>query len=85
MVRGVAASHMACDMTTSNSGMNEDMGNVLSCSSECIECGSILNPTKIDDSIKKLKEKLGGLQDVDESGVLSWLVEFKDLELVLLR
>jgi hypothetical protein len=72
-------------MTASNSSTNEDMGSVLSCSSQCIECGSISNPEKIHDSIKELKEKLGGLQDMDESGVLSWLLEFKDLELVLLR
>src|SRR5258705_6255237 len=54
-------------MTASNSNVKEDMENVLSCSSQCVECESISDPKKIDDSITVLNEKLDGLQGMINS------------------
>ena len=64
-----------CPMTTSN----------LSCSQQCDDCKSFPDPTENRNSISRLGDTLNGLQLDDQQGILSWLLEFKELEIQLLK
>jgi hypothetical protein len=75
-------------MAASNSSPKEEIEHAtqISCSRGCEECHkSFSDSNKIHSCIMALQNKLHGLQGDDQKAVLSWLMDFKRLDLQLLE
>jgi hypothetical protein len=73
-------------MTSFSSKAEVENTEFFSCTPECVECREYLSdPKKIPGTITNLQENLRDLPNDNQQSVESWLVDFKELELLLLK